>query len=151
MQLVDYGLLEKPTLYISDFFERNKGFYYDSLSRVRQTNNLKQWIKFFLTGVIATAEKASDTFKKIIELRKEYDNKIRSFGSSAQNGGKLLLGMFSTPMMNKNEVAKKLGVSYNVAARLIKRFLKSNMVVEYIPSGTKKRYYALWEYLNLFR
>ncbi len=151
LQLVDYGLLEKPTLYISDFFEKNKGFYYNSLSTVREANKLEPWVKFFLRAVIATAEKVSDAFKKIIELRKIYDEKIRSFGSSAQNGGKLLLEMFSTPLISTVGAAEKLGVSYPLAARLIKRFLESKIVVKYDPPGTKRKYYALWEYLNLFR
>ena len=46
---------------------------YDYLTIVRRTNNIEQWIKFFLSGVIVIAETGSETFKKIIELRKIYD------------------------------------------------------------------------------
>lgn len=151
LQLVEYGLLEKPMLYISDYFEKNKGNYFEYLTNVRVENKMEGWIKFFLKAVIAAAEKASNTFRQIIELRKVYDNKINdNFGSSAPLGCKLLLMMFSTPIMDKTGISKKLGVSYSVAARLIKRFLDQKMVVEYIPKGTRKRYYALWEYLDLF-
>jgi Fic family protein len=37
--LISVDLLNKPVLYISDFFERNRMSYYDSLSMVKQTDN----------------------------------------------------------------------------------------------------------------
>lgn len=30
LHLIELGLLQKPTLYLSDYFERNKGAYYDA-------------------------------------------------------------------------------------------------------------------------
>ncbi len=149
LQLVDYKILDKPTLYISDFFERNKGNYYDSLSIVRQNNNISQWIIFFLSGVIAAAEKGTETFKKIIELRKVYDEKIRSFGSRAERGEKLLLLMFSRPILTVNSISIQLKISYNTANRLIKLFLDSGMVKTY-KGRYKTRFFILQQYLDLF-
>lgn len=45
--LVSNRLLEKPTLYLSDFFEAHKSLYYDNLTRVRTHQNMLQWLKFF--------------------------------------------------------------------------------------------------------
>ena len=66
LYLISAGLLNKPVLYISDFFERNRMSYYDSLSMVKQNDNITQWLKFFLNGVIETSKnkltvKSSDT------------------------------------------------------------------------------------------
>ena len=48
LYLVSSGILEKPLLYLSEFFEKNKTLYYDNLNFVRTKNDLAQWIKFFL-------------------------------------------------------------------------------------------------------
>ena len=48
LYLVSSGILEKPLLYLSEFFEKNKTLYYDNLNFVRTKNDLTQWINFFL-------------------------------------------------------------------------------------------------------
>jgi len=48
LYLVSHKLLAKPSLYLSDHFEKNKGAYYDALTRVRASNDLGHWIKMFL-------------------------------------------------------------------------------------------------------
>jgi len=50
LYLVSKGILQKPVLYLSDFFEKNRKLYYDNLTTVREKNDLGQWYKFFLVG-----------------------------------------------------------------------------------------------------
>lgn len=49
--------------------------YYDNLMNVSMHNNMEQWLKFFLVGIIETATIAMDTFRKILmKLRKRAAN-----------------------------------------------------------------------------
>lgn len=61
LYLVSKGIIQQPILYLSDFFENYRSLYYDNLMKVRMQNNLTQWFKFFLTGVIETAKKGVQT------------------------------------------------------------------------------------------
>ncbi len=150
LQLVDLGFLNKPTLYLSDFFERNRGSYYDSLTMVRATSNIEQWIKFFLNGVIETAMNGKLTFEKIIILRQQYEQKIMTLGSRAKTGNKLMLSFFSTPIMSLNQIADKLNVSYATANRLVADFIKLEILRE-MTGFSRNRLFVMDEYLNLFK
>ncbi len=150
LQLVDSKILEKPTLYLSSFFEKNKASYYDSLTMVRQTNNLEQWVKFFLNGVIETARSGKDTFKKIISLRQRYEERVLVLGVRTKTAQKLLLLMFSNPIVSVNIVADKLGMSFATANRLA-RSLEELKIIENITGYSRNRFFVLKEYLDLFK
>jgi len=63
LYLVGNGLLKKPSLYLSDFIEKNKSVYYEALTLVRTNHDLAHWIKFFLEAVINTANSGIKLFK----------------------------------------------------------------------------------------
>ena len=150
LQLIDAGILGKPSLYLSTFLEKNRGSYYDSLAMVRQTNNLEQWIKFFLNGIIETAQDGIETFKNIIVLRQHYEEKILTLGSRAKKGQRFLFFMFSQPIVNTKTVAKELDISFNSANRLIKIFIDLGILNE-ITGFSRNRLFLLKEYLDLFK
>jgi Fic family protein len=150
LQLVESGILTKPTLYLSAFFEKNRASYYDSLTMVRQTDNLEQWVKFFLNGVIATAKDSIATFKKIIQLRRGYEEKIMTLGARTRKAQKLLLYMFSRPIVSNKIVIRDLSLSFNTANRLIKAMVDLKLLKE-ITGFSRNRLFVLKEYLDLFR
>lgn len=150
LQLVALKILQKPTFYLSDFFERNKGSYYDSLTMVRATNDMEQWIKFFFTGIITTAKKGKETFESIIKLRQIYEQKILTLGSRAKLSQQLLLVLFSQPVIRVTQAAKELNLTFVRTNRLIADFQRLDIVKE-ITGYSRNRLFALYEYLNLFK
>lgn len=150
LYLVSNGLLKKPTLYLSDFFEKNKGAYYDSLTMVRASNNLEQWIKFFLVGVTETAQKGKSTFEKIIRLKQECENKILTMGQRAKRGQELLRQLYTRPVVNVNGVGENLKTTHQTANSLIKYFQKMGILNE-ITGYRRNRLFVFSEYVALFK
>lgn len=150
LHLIELGILRKPTLYISDFFERNKGAYYDALTFVRQRNDLDQWIVFFLSAVIETAKKAKGTFEKIIVLRTSYEKKILGLGRLAKPIHKLIMPLFSNPFLTVAAAAKILGVSFRSANNIVSEMQRIGILRE-ITGFSRNRIFLLQDYINLFK
>lgn len=151
LQLVSLGILKDPTLYLSDFFEKNRPQYIDALSLVRENNDIEHWVRFFLTGVYETAKKGTETFAKIVELRKKYENTIESgMGIRRQKLGKqLLLQLFARPVVTVNDIAKLIPVTFQTASVIARDFEKLGIFQEK-TGRSKNRIFYLQEYLNLF-
>jgi Fic family protein len=150
LQLIEKRYLQRPTLYISDFFEKNKGAYYDALTQVRVTGTIDQWIKFFLNAVIETATKGTATFESILALREKYEQKILRLGGRAELASLLLRVLYSKPRMGVNEISTLLNTSYVTANDLAKDFEKLGLLKE-TTGYSRNRIYALYEYLDLFK
>ena len=149
LYLVDKKLLTKPTLYLSDFFERNRGAYYDALTAVRASNDIEHWIKFFLTGVAETAAGSKETFERVVALRQRCEEKILQLGKRATKGQALLRQLYSQPVMSANEVAAQLDITHQSASSLIRSFEGMGILRE--STGRKKdRLFMFSEYLDLF-
>ncbi|MBN4052458.1 Fic family protein [Sphingobacteriaceae bacterium AH-315-L07] len=151
LYMVSNNLLSRPTLYLSDFFERNRSHYYDNLVIVRSQNNLSQWLTFFLVGILETAESSITTFNKIIKLRKKVEEKqVTMLGKRLPKAKELLNYLYSKPIVVSTEVAKHLKVNITTAHRLIQDFERLKILKE--KTGFKRnRIFVFEEYLSLFQ
>jgi Fic family protein len=149
LYLVDKKILTKPTLYLSDFFERNRGAYYDALTAVRASNDIEHWMKFFLTGVAETAAGSKQTFERVVALRQRCEEKILQLGKRAAKGQALLRQLYSQPVMSANDVSAKLDITHQSASSLIRSFEGMGILRE-ITGRKKDRLFMFSEYLELF-
>jgi len=151
LYLVSNKIINKPALYLSDFFERNRNFYYDNLTAVRKKNDLTQWLTFFLVGVLETAQNSIETFNAIIRLRKEVEEKkIITLGKRAPLAIDLIRYLYSKPIVDANEIATALEVNISTAHRLIQDFEKLKIFTE--QTGYRRnRIFVFEDYIKLFR
>ncbi len=151
LYLVSSGLLSKPSLYLSDYFEKHRMLYYDNLNKARQANDLAQWLKFFLAGIIETSEKGISTFQKILMLKETIeDKKLVKLGKKIETGKSLMRYLYKKPIVNASIVQEELAISLPTANSLIADFIKLGILTE--RTGWKRnREFEFSEYLNLFK
>lgn len=149
LYLIDKKLLNKPALYLSAHFAKHKGQYYDSLTVVRESDDIGQWIRFFLVSVRDTAQKGVETFTKIMQLREHVQAQVQNLGARMHNGMRLLEELYKKPILTGQEVASKLSISQPTANSLLAHFLKMNIIIE--TTGLRRnRQYFFRDYFNLF-
>ncbi len=151
LYLVQFNILHKPTLYLSDFFEKHKSLYYDNLTGVRTKNDLTQWIKFFLVAVVETSKKAIDAFKEILRLRAEIeDEKIITLGKKLPLAKELIIYLYKRPVITAIDLQEDLKITAPTANGIIRDFEKLGILRE--QTGYKRnRIFVFEEYLNLFK
>lgn len=150
LYLVEKGILKKPVLYLSDFLERNKQLYYENLMKVRTSNNIKQWFKFFLVGIIETAKESIETFDNIMKLQKSIDEKIQTLGARTSNAQVVVKQLYLKPLINTQKIKDITGLSMPSAYKLVEELEKLGILTE-ITGAKKNRQYWFDEYLNLFK
>lgn len=149
LYLVNKDILKKPILYLSDFFERNKNLYYDNLMRARTKTDIKQWLKFFLVGVIETAKKGVETFDDVLKLKQQSELQIQTLGSRANNAQKIIQHLFRKPIIDVNIVIEITEVSQRTAYHLIAD-LEELEILKEVTGSKRGKIYTFKKYLQLF-
>jgi len=150
LYLVSNDILKKPALYLSDFFEKHRSYYYDNLMQARLNNDLEQWITFFLVGVIETSKSSIQVFKDIITLKSDIENeRLPKLGSKTEKGMKVLKVLFQNPIITSNKLVEELNIANSTANRLLVDFEKLKIIQEY--TGFKRnRKFIFKEYFDIF-
>ncbi|MGK6350675.1 Fic family protein [Parapedobacter sp. DT-150] len=149
--LIDSKILEKPLLYLSTYFERNKGLYYDNLTFVRTKNDMIQWLKYFLVGVAEMASEAAKKLSLILELKSDMEILINGqFGRKSNSAMALLQYLFKQPIVFVEDAKQATGLSYKAANNLIADFESSGILKE-TTGQSRNRSFVFDKYLDLFR
>jgi Fic family protein len=149
LYLVSHGVLAKPSLYLSDFFERHRASYYDALMGARVSNDLAHWIRFFLQGVTETATKGREVFRGILSLRNDVEQRILALGKRAPNAKAALHLLYRHPIVAAADLQRELGVSQPTANKLVQDLVQLGILTE-ATGRMRDRIYTFDDYLDLF-
>lgn len=150
LYLVNFNLLAKPSLYLSDYFETYRSSYFDALSRVRESNDIIHWVKFFLNAVIHTSEKGKKTFEQILKLRQETDDFIIKSGRAAENIKLIINHFYKKPVLTVKEISMELQLSERTIRNLVTELINRKIIEE--STGNKRnRIFVFEKYLDLFK
>ncbi|MYI67854.1 MAG: Fic family protein [Boseongicola sp. SB0673_bin_14] len=152
LYLASEGLLAKPALYLSDYFERNKTAYVDHLMAVRQGNHLREWLVFFLHGVEETARASANAFRDILAIKERIErNVLPRFSTRRQDNAQALMHrLYARPVVDVNEAARIIEATTNTADALIMDMVAHGVLVE-VTGGRRNRLFVFDEYIELFR
>ncbi|MEO5362592.1 MAG: Fic family protein [Magnetococcus sp. DMHC-8] len=150
LYLVNHRLLDKPALYISAHLEKHRGAYFAALTRVRESNDIGHWCRFFLQAVEETAEKGKTTFQKLLDLRQQVDHHIVTLGRRAENGRRLTQFLYRRPTVDIALVSTELEIQYQVANQLVGTLVKLGLLKE-VTGYQRNRLFQFQPYLDIFR
>lgn len=142
------GVISKHLICYSDFISQDPIGIYNRLASVRVAGDYKEWIKYFLKGMIFSSEKSIDRIHKLSRLRDESLKKIDSVSESKDILIKLLGYMEKVPMLNIKTASEGIGLSFNTTAKAV-NMLQSLDIIEQENQLIRNRCYAYNKYRNI--
>ena len=149
--LCKLGLLERPVLYLSEYFLNNQQAYYDALNDYhREDGDISVWIDFFLDGVAIIAKEAIDTSRKINILRQKDTVKIQGLGRRAKNGITVLENLYKLPIVSVRKIEEWTGLSRPQANELVEKLVEIGVLEQKDKAVEYGREFWYRNYLSLF-
>ena len=142
------GVLKHPTLYLSLYLKANRDAYYRHLQLVRKTGDWEAWVKFFLKGVIETAEQATETMQSVNALFAADTKKIQQHKASAVSLFKIHSYLQQRAVATTSGITKETGLSLPTVLRGLET-LKTLDIVKEPEDKPRNRVFVYARYLAL--
>jgi len=133
------GLLERPTFYLSEYFEKHRDQYIDRLNALhRDASAWDSWLLFFLGAVDEQAKENMRRAAAMQRLYKELQTDLPRITNSAACG-MLLDAMFETPIFSKPQISSRItAVNTATVQRMINSLVEAK-VLHMRTSGAGRR------------
>ncbi|MDT5060752.1 MAG: hypothetical protein QOH63_1211 [Acidobacteriota bacterium] len=145
--------LKEPMLYLSLYFKMHREEYYERLQSVRETGDWEGWLKFFLIGVLETAQQAVTAAQAILRLFDKDKRRIASIGQRATTVLQVHDIFQSRPILSigtarEELAAKKLKLTDQTIYNCINMLEKLGIIRE-ITGKERNRLYIYDEYMDI--
>lgn len=143
-------LLNRPTFYLSAYFEEHKDEYVALLRALDNAESWNRWISFFLTAVAEQAIENATKAKEVLALYNRLKSRVLELTHS-QYAVPLLDQLFKRPLFTSAHILKEKNMPTRPMVMLLLKKLRDAGILKSIrnAAGPKPQVLALAELLNL--
>ena len=149
LYLIKKGVLTKPILYPSGYFEKNRKAYMDALSKVDCKEDWYNWLMFFLTGIEKQAQLSLNVGLKIDDMFKNSKELIKK---EKANLGliEVLEFMFKKYFVTAPLVHRETNIPLTSCKRYLEKLSEKGIIVD-LGIHNRHRVYANTKLLSILR
>lgn len=137
LHLCKSGIISKPLLYISEYFNRNRSTYTELLYGVSSSNNMNEWVEFFLKGLEIQSINSMQLIDRLENYKNDLDN-IVSEVSNTHNIHLIVNELFKNPFVTITEISKLTGLTIAGASHLVHKLEAMGILQEITNKGSSK-------------
>lgn len=145
--LIEWGLLSRPWLNLSAYFESRRSTYYDCLLGVSQRGDWEIWLQFFLSGIEAQSMDAIRRISRFQALMRGYRQQLEAERTSARLMQAVGV-LFERPILSIRQLEAAMSVPYRTAQRYIEKLEGLGFVRE-MTGRARNRLYRADEILTI--
>ena len=142
LHLLSAGVLAEPTLTVSPWFEARRADYYDRLLRVSTVGDWDSWIRFFATGLTASAQDTHRRLADLLTVQAELKAKVRAAGLRADTAMLLVDYALEQPVCTVRRVERRLRITYARANGLVSQLVGAGVLRQYGDAVYDRRFTA---------
>ena len=148
LHLQQWGVLDRPLLYLSPYMDAHADEYRDGLLLVSQEGAWDAWISFFLEAIRATATDALERVRAILELQLRY-RALLPQGSPSKFSSRALDLVFDNALVSVRQISDALSTSAPTAKTIIDNFVNLGILQPYGLVGKRQKRH-MWIARELF-
>lgn len=144
--LCRWGLLWKPLLYLSGYFEQNREAYIDGLLSVSQHGTWDAWIDLCLEAVTVQARDGMERSRRLLDLRESY----RARFQTGKQAGVLPVidSLFDRPTTTVKQLEERLDMPRFSAQRYVTALVEEGVLIE-LTGRQRNRVFGAHEVIRI--
>ncbi len=146
--LCENETLKEPVLYLSLYLKKHRELYYDYLQSVRTKGAWEEWLNFFLEGVTETAQQATKTTSRMIDLFNKDGEKIKKLGRAKNSALKVFEHFKLRPLNSVPSITKRLKMTAPTARASVNHLVKLGILKE-ISGKQRDKMFSYKAYMDI--
>lgn len=148
LHLQQWGVLDRPLLYLSPYMDAHADEYRDGLLMVSREGAWDAWISFFLEAIRATAADALERVRAVMDLQSRY-RALLPKGPPSKFSFPALDLVFDNVLVSIGQLTDAFSTSAPTAKTIIDNFVNLGILEPYIRVG-KRQKRQMWIARELF-